>query len=136
MNFKGTIIITDPCYLTLNDTDYKRTNYGAYLNKLGFTTFLVADTGYGDWINYIIKDDGVILGYFSADSGQVCVVLAEDAIEYNPEIVQEMKVKHPECYAVIENFDGEIEMDTSDPNWTVIYGRGNINFSSDTEAMP
>ena len=96
MNFKGTIIITDPCYLIPNDTDYERTNYGKYLNKLGFTTFLVADTGFGDWNNTITKDDGTILGSFCADSGQVCVVLAEDATEYYPN--SKIKIFPAICY--------------------------------------
>lgn len=130
MNFKGTIIITDPCYLIPNDADYDRTNYGKQLDKLGFTTFLVADTGFGDWDNVITKDDGTILGNFCADSGQVCVVLAEDAIKYYPETSQVVKLKSSPCYAIIEDFDGDIEIDTSDSNWTMIYGQGNINFSS------
>lgn len=130
MNFKGTIIITDPCYLIPNDTDYEKTNYGKQLDKLGFTTFLVADTGFGDWDNIILQNDGTILGNFCADSGQVCVVLAEDAIKYYPEMAQVVKSKSSPCYAIIENFDGEIEIDTSNSNWTMIYGQGNINFSS------
>lgn len=129
MNFKGTIIITDPCYLIPNDADYEKTNYGKQLDKLGFTTFLVADTGFGDWDNTITKDDGTILGNFCADSGQVCVVLAEDAIEYYPEMAQIVKLKSS-MYAIIEDFDGDVEIDTSNSNWTMIYGQGNINFSS------
>ena len=129
MNFKGTIIITDPCYLIPNDTDYERTDYGKQLDKLGFTTFLVDDTGFGDWDNIITKDDGTILGNFCADSGQVCIVLAEDVIKYYPEMSQVMKLKSS-CYAIIENFDGEIEIDTSNSEWTMIHGRGNINFDS------
>lgn len=129
MNFKGTIIITDPCYLIPNDADYEKTNYGEQLDKLGFTTFLVADTGFGDWDNAITKDDGTILGNFCADSGQVCVVLAEDAIEYYPEMAQIVKLKSS-MHAIIEDFDGDVEIDTSNSNRTMIYGQGNINFSS------
>ena len=33
MNFKGTIIITDPCYLIPNDVDYNRTNYDSCVKE-------------------------------------------------------------------------------------------------------
>lgn len=127
MNFNGTIIITDPCYITTN-ADYERTNYGSELDKLGFTTFLVADTGFGDWSNHIIKDNGEELGEFCADSGQVCVVLKDEVAKYNPNFLIEYK---SHCYATVENFEGEVEIDTSNPDWTVITGQGNINFTSD-----
>lgn len=128
MKFTGTIIITDPCYLCTDD-DYEQTNYGSELDKLGFTNYLVEDTGYGDWCNAIFQDNGTKLGNFCADSGQVCVVLAEELIKYNPEFKQVIEKPSTWC-TVIRDFDGEVEIDTSDSNWTMIYGKGNINFSS------
>ena len=128
MKFTGTIIITDPCYLCTDD-DYERTNYGKELDKLGFTNYLVEDTGIGDWSNAIFQDNGEKLGDFCADSGQVCVVLAEELIKYNLEFKQVIE-KPSACYAIIRDFNGEVEIDTSDSNWTMIYGKGNINFSS------
>lgn len=128
MKFKSTIIITDPCYLC-DDNDYERTNYGTELDKLGFTKYLVEDTGFGDWSNAIFQDDGTKLGDFGADSGQVCVVLAEELIKYDPKFKPVIE-KPSACYAVIRDFNGEVEIDTSDSNWTMIYGKGNINFSS------
>ena len=130
MKFKGTLIITDPCYIT-KDNDYERTNYGSELNKLGFTTYLVADTGFGDWSNHITKDDGTILGEFCADSGQVCVVLKEDLDKYNPLFFSKYRA-YSHCYAIVDNFEGEVEIDTSNSNWTIVHGQGNIDFSSDT----
>lgn len=134
MKFKGNLIITDPCYITVDD-DYEKTNYGSELDKLGFTTYLVADTGFGDWVNGIIRDDCVLMGSFCADSGQVCVVLEEEAIKYNESKTLIPHAEHgvnasEHCYAIIPDFDGEVEIDTSNPNWTVIHGRGNFNFDS------
>lgn len=59
MKFKGTIIITDPCYIIKSkdwdglDTDFSR---------LGFTNYMVEDTIYGDWscTAYSTPNKGVI----------------------------------------------------------------------------
>lgn len=127
MKFKGTIIITDPCYITKNE-DYERTNCGNDLDMLGFSTFLVADTGFGDWSNYITKDTGEELGQFCADSGQVCVVLKQELDNYNPDFFLDY-ASH--TYVKVEDFEGDIEIDRSCDWWTVIRGEGNINFTSD-----
>ena len=128
MKFKGTIIITDPCYIISGD-DYVRTEYGSKLDMLGFTTYLVEDTGFGDWMNAIIDSKGNTLGEFCADSGQVCVVLADELAAYSPRF-SNPRALLPNCYVVIYDFDGDIEIDTSDIDWTVIHGSGNINFHS------
>ena len=127
MKFKGTIIITDPCYIT-KDEDYERTNYGKDLDMLGFSTFLVAYTGFGDWDNNITKNNGEHLGGFCADSGQVCVVLEQELDNYNPDFFLDY-ASH--TYAKVEDFEGDIEIDRSCDWWTVIRGEGNINFTSD-----
>lgn len=127
--FKGTLIITDPCYI-LNNEDYERTNYGKDLNKLGFTSYLVSDTGYRDWVNEILRySPEESLGEFCADSGQVCVVLKED-IENNPDCAKKFYLLSKHCYVIIKDFEGVVTIDTTNPNWTTIYGEGNIEFTS------
>lgn len=127
--FNGTIIITDPCYI-MNNEDYDKTNYGKELNKLGFTTYLVANTGYGDWTNEIAQDStGTSLGQFCADSGQVCVVLKEE-IEKNPACLKEFSSLQKHCYTEIKDFNGVVVISTMNPNWTMIHGKGNIDFHS------
>lgn len=48
MKFKGSIIITDPCYVTKGD-DWERCDYGDSMYDLGFTTVISESTIYGDW---------------------------------------------------------------------------------------
>lgn len=55
MRFKGTIVITDPCYLD-NDMPetpgfdwWKEVGYGENLEVSGFTNYISEDTLYGDW---------------------------------------------------------------------------------------
>lgn len=127
MRFEGTIIITDPCYI-VKDEDYKRADYGRNLNILGFSTFLIAYTGFGNWDNNITKNNGEHLGSFCADSGQVCVVLEQELKKYNPNFFLKYASR---AYAKVEDFEGDIEINCSCYWWTVIRGEGNINFTSD-----
>lgn len=130
--FKGTLIITDPCYI-LNNEDYKKTNYGKNLNELGFTSFLVSDTGYGDWHNEIRRCSPYeSFGEFCADSGQVCVVLKDD-IEKNPACAKMFSILPEDYYATVEDFEGVVTISTMNPNWTMIYGEGNIEFISKSQ---
>lgn len=125
--YKGTIIITDPCYF-IPTQDYERTNYGKDLNKLGFTTYQVAGTGYGDWLNVVITDYG--FSTFDADSGQVAVVYKDELVKYYDGF-ENLRNKR---YVEIQDFEGEITIDTTDTDWTVITGVGNVNFrTADSE---
>jgi len=125
MKFKGDVIITDPCYI-LTDEDYKKSNYGSNLHECGFTIYLVANTGFGDWDNFIETENGQNLGDFCADSGQVCVVLKSEVEKYGSKLFTYADY----CYATIKDFDGDIEIDTTCSAWTVVRGVGNINFHS------
>lgn len=48
MNIKGTIIITDPCYI-VKEEDWDKLDLGQDLEILGFTNFISKPTIYGDW---------------------------------------------------------------------------------------
>ncbi|MGM9532816.1 hypothetical protein [Intestinibacter sp.] len=70
MKFKGTIIITDPCYIVLgnnySDTaltsdDWLACNYGKNMKVLGITNYISERTIYGDWMceTYRIKENPI-----------------------------------------------------------------------------
>ena len=66
MEFKGTIVITDPCYLDigLNTTEdlWEKSGYGEDLSVLGCSQWISEDTIYGDWdcFTYKGKSEDVI----------------------------------------------------------------------------
>ena len=53
MKFKGTVVITDPCYLDngLETTEdlWEKSNYGKDLSVFGCSQWISEDTIYGDW---------------------------------------------------------------------------------------
>jgi len=154
MQFKGTLVITDPCYLV--------SYYGSCLMK--------RDTIYGDWscMTYPGKmeennkpidwDDyyfnffneynfsGLekeekekkletfkkfknewkdnILGEFCADSGQVGVFDYDKLNDTNKEWIK----THDWCATVIEDFDGNIEFVVDTNNNLHVVGTGNKDF--------
>lgn len=141
MKFKGSIIITDPCYIC-KDEDWDKIMFDDDLSYIGFKTSIKEDTIYGDWdcttfnsgkfdpkemrtkyLNAIYKTP-FILGKFCADAGQVCVVYVTDVMKYNPEFF----TKYGQwCYTLIPDFDGEIEYCVEDDE-AFIVGTGNKNF--------
>lgn len=132
--FKGTIIITDPCYI-IKDDDWKRSGYGEFFDKLGINTFLSHETIYGDWsCTTVNKDTNKSLGEFCADAGMVCVVLKEELDKYNPDWNKTLEYW---CYTEIPDFDGEISIEVQnykdkkesfENKFVSVIGSGNINF--------
>lgn len=58
MKFKGTIVITDPCYITraehhgttpLTEDDWDTCDYGRNMEALGINNYITENTLYGDW---------------------------------------------------------------------------------------
>lgn len=49
MKFKGTIIITDPCYIIDNDNDWEKGDYGYNMESHGIYNYITKETTYGDW---------------------------------------------------------------------------------------
>ena len=58
MKFKGTIIITDPCYIMrakyhgttpITENDWRACDCGQSMEVLGINTYITKDTIYGDW---------------------------------------------------------------------------------------
>lgn len=140
-------IITDPCYI-LNEETWQEVCHECFddtpkqyekfderiseeLNKLaGTTNAVAAGTGFGDWSNtiYCNHSDKVLHSNFFADSGMVCVV------EYNDRIIDALNDANYEHLidnggaALIET-EGDIVIDinTEDPNWTVLSIRDSEN---------
>jgi hypothetical protein len=136
--FNKGILITDPCYLIKESEwnfeegseDYVA-QISTMLSKTGFSHSLVAETGCGDWINFVsiggLPPKGK-LHLFAADAGMVCVVPLDEYIE----LLKCKKVRSAVfgCAAVLADFAGEVEIDTSNKDLTVVAGQGNYSFSS------
>lgn len=152
MKFKGTIIITDPCYVInkSKEDDWDKCDYGHNMEALGINTYFTEDTLCGDWDCAIYKittnpykvihnflqaqvkqeDYGVDcskLGNFCADSGLVSVFLLDEVRKYNPDI-DEWIASHDWCVTKIPNFDGEVNYFVDEHGYAHIAGIGNINF--------
>ena len=151
MKTKGTIIITDPCYV-VKDEDWSKCAYGDHLEVLGFSNFISKTTLYGDWscttfnmtkddIKEVIDNPDHIndknflsLGKFCADAGMVCVLNFDDVVKYNPEFPKWV-LEHSWCVTVIPHFDGEIKYCVDKNNDAHIIGIGNINFYTTQTCM-
>ena len=155
MKFKGTIIITDPCYIIrdkdqITENDWRACDYGENMKVLGINTYMTKDTIYGDWscTTYKVDDNpkeiidnfakaeensedyGVecsALGEFCADAGLVSVFLLDEVRQYNPDI-DTWIASHPGCVTTIKDFDGNVEYYIDENTDAHIYGTGNINF--------
>lgn len=58
MKFKGTIVITDPCYIIrkeshdttpITEDDWSACSYGSHMEALGINHYITESTLYGDW---------------------------------------------------------------------------------------
>lgn len=139
MKFKGTIVITDPCYLDsdnsiLDDSNWwKESSYGEDMSQFGFTSYISESTIIGDWSWRTINlDSEEIIGKFCADAGMVCVCLLEEVLNFNPKFEKWAK-SHPWCATIIEDFDGDVKyiVDENDDMMFHIVGKGNINFTTE-----
>lgn len=149
MKFKGTIIITDPCYIIKDDSnDWEKCNYGRNMKVLGLSHCICEYTIYGDWscttyeitenpykvIEDLVKDPKTdcevncsYLGSFCADAGMVAVFDLDEVRKYNPDI-DEWIASHVWCVTTISNFDGDVKYYTDQEGYAHIAGTGNINF--------
>jgi len=140
MKFKGDIIITDPCYITKNDTnDWELCEYGENMEKLGIKTYLTRDTIYGDWSCTTFNNDThEPIGQFCADAGLVSVFLLDEVLKYNPDF--DYHLNRLWTTTLIKDFDGDVVIEVvgveykneegyieNDEEVRVI-GKGSINF--------
>ena len=145
MWFQGSLYITDPAYIGLRD------EWGEIDEDMivpGLTNSLVKYTGFGDgsWKVYALekgkkhtlsKIQRIIekgkfssyqeIGEFCVDSGHFCVVYKKEADTINPHFEEEYQDKHF-CYAVIEDFIGEVVVYSDEKGDRHFIGIGNITF--------
>lgn len=138
--FKGSVIITDPCYFRLSDP------YVGSHRDPNFSTYIYRGTIYGDWscTTFELKESSKDkpteeisqedikgnIGLFCADAGLVGVFLLDEVLKFNPDF--DYHVKRTRTTTLIEDFDGEIwdevvSIDGKEPE-VIIRGSGNINF--------
>ena len=130
MKFKGNIYITDPAYIAKSE-DWLA-GFDPLIESIDcpeFSDAIIRSTGIGDgsWNVYeplsvnnptfsmicsqIDKgdyNDCKVIGAFCVDSASACLVYQHEAEAYNPSFMAKFKDK-PHSWALIENFDGEVE---------------------------
>ncbi|MBO5287457.1 MAG: hypothetical protein J6B34_04965 [Clostridia bacterium] len=131
MNFKGDIIITDPCYLMKSQSDWSICSYGDDLGALDFTSSFKVYSA--DMIaNSIFNTDtNQLLGEIKSDSGMLSVLYLDEVLSYNPQFEKGLS---PKCYTIIKGFNGEVskvKIDGDPDQAYAIVGKGNINFRTD-----
>ena len=159
MKFKGTLVITDPCYLNAKPLVHSPTIYGDW-SCMVYPGTPDTNQSYLEWNNYYLRffseynfeehtqeekaqllDEYTIfkenwkkdhiLGEFCADAGEVGVFDYIDLTEEDRKFCDE----HPWCATVIENFDGDVDIvefipeDEDEPQVRVV-GTGNKSFFS------
>lgn len=113
MDFNGDIIITDPCYLSVNMTNEERRNFDcAYMTNYGIIG-IESDTYYGDWdcstfdrLSFDENDCPKLIGKFCADSGMVCVADLRSVLRFNPKY--DYHIKNDRTTTLIRNFKGTV----------------------------
>ena len=113
MDFNGDIIITDPCYLSVNMTNKERRNFDcAYMTNYGIIG-IESDTYYGDWdcstfdrLSFDENDCPKLIGKFCADSGMVCVADLRSVLRFNPKY--DYHIKNDRTTTLIRNFKGTV----------------------------
>ena len=130
MIFKGNIYITDPAYIAKSE-DWLE-GFDPLIESIDcpeFSNAIIRSTGLGDgsWQVYepmssemqtyssicALIDEGnyrdcKVIGEFCVDSASACVVYQHEADAYNPSFMATFNDK-PHCWALIRDFDGEIE---------------------------
>ena len=131
MEFKGDIIITDPCYIINenNTDDWSKCKFGANMQAIGIKKSIVKSTEFGDWSCKTLSDKGDILGEFCADAGLVGVFLLDEILAYNPKF--DLHTTKKWTTTLIKGFEGEIKIKhrgTKENKYVSVIGKGNINF--------
>ena len=154
MKFKGTLVITDPCYIAKKGDWGSVIDYSDREMPAGFTTYLFEDNKVGDgrWLvsqfkNIKLNDPAEFikaleqedpdyigelyatgeleqLGSYSVDSGCFGVFYLDEILKYNPNFQKDYSEN---CYTIIPNFDGDVDVLETDCE-KYVYGTGNKTF--------
>lgn len=131
IHLKGTLLITDPCYLEhsigINDDDACDIFYDNLFDTEGDKYGIMSSTIYGDWscTTFAVNPDGTIgkeLGEFCADAGMVCVTTIENVLKFNPSF--KLNELSPWSVTKIDNFDGDVQ---------IVITREEFEYQDDTE---
>ena len=128
------VLITDPCYVTLDD-DWHKSGCGSRMEALGIRHYLTRDTIYGDWSCTVFnKDTEEKIGEFCADAGLVSVFYLDEVKAYNHDIEKWIE-EHQWCATIIRDFTGIVYIDLAPEKNSYsfevqVIGEGNINFFS------
>ena len=130
MKFKGNIYITDPAYIAKSE-DWLE-GFDPLIESIDcpeFSDAIIRSTGIGDGSRNVYEptlienptysslcafiskgdyNDCKVIGEFCVDSASACVVYQYETEAYSPSFMAKFKDK-PRCWALIENFDGEVE---------------------------
>lgn len=115
MDFNGDIIITDPCYLSVNMTNEERRNFDCVCMINYGIIGIESDTYYGDWdcstfdrLSFDENDCPKLIGKFCADSGMVCVADLRSVLKFNPKY--DYHIKNDRTTTLIRNFKGTVRI--------------------------
>lgn len=115
MDFNGDIIITDPCYLSVNMTNEERRNFDCTCMINYGIIGIESDTYYGDWdcstfdrLSFDENDCPKLIGKFCADSGMVCVADLRSVLRFNPKY--DYHIKNDRTTTLIRNFKGTVRI--------------------------
>ena len=127
------IIITDPCYLTL-DNDWEKSEYGENFEIFGIQRYASKSTLYGDWSCTIYNaDTHKPIGKFCADAGMVTIMGLDDVKKYLNNSIEDWVKNHQWCATVIRSFNGIAQIKTGFDSkeysfYRYVEGTGSINF--------
>lgn len=127
-NFKGTIIIGDPCEMVVSEDDWQRTKWGEKMHLIGFNKYISFECE-EDRPNVINYDSKEILGTYCTDSCMICIVYLDDLLKYNPTFNQH--IEYPENWTVIKDFNGKIRVKVKN-DYPIVVGKGNVNFYTES----
>ena len=152
MEFKGTIIITDPCYfvkgydykalsveeieakgldlkeeyIKLQSQDWNRCDYGESLEELGFDKYLSFSNN-DEYKCIVSTDTKGELGDFISKSGVIGVFTLSELKKYDSKVLDKLNAENS---VKIDGFDGLVDFGDEDIS---LMGKGNINFKVNCE---
>ncbi len=130
--FNGDIVIFDPSYC-LTEGGYELSSWGQNLDKIGFTDFMYID--FPDDPVKVVDEFKNVLGGICQDSCCVVVAYLNELEKHNPNFITD--AGDEDNITIIKGFNGVIDykivdviIDGEEDTDTVIYGKGNINFTT------
>lgn len=115
MDFNGDIVITDPCYLSVNMTNEERRSFDCTCMINYGIIGIESDTYYGDWscttygrLSFNENGHPKVIGRFCADSGMVCVADLRSVLKFNPKY--DYHIKNDRTTTLIRNFKGTVRI--------------------------